>query len=112
MRCVQTPIIKESVYPLQIPVNHPEVVHILQAIRNIHQLADESVKHLLGSNTDTYKRSPVCVRIHPNELVDVSMVHPLGNHRKDVLVERHSEQRQNVWMSKMLPGHHLSAKSL
>ena len=109
---MQTPIIKGSIYPLQIPVNHPEVMHILQAIRNIRQLTDESVRHLLGSNTDTYKRSPVCIGIHPNELVDISMVHPLGNNRKVALTERQSEQRQNVWMPKVLPGHHLSAKSL
>ena len=105
-------IIKGYIYPLQIPMNHPEVMHILQATRNIRQLPDELVRHLPGSNTDTHKSSPVCTRIYPNELVDVAIVHPLGNHRKLAFGERHSKQRQNVWMPKVLPGHHLSAKSL
>ena len=109
---MQTPIIKRSIYPLQIPVNHPEAMHILQAIRNICQLPDGLVRHLPEPNTNTYKRSSVCIRIFPDELIGVSIVHPLGNHRKVVFAERHSKQRQDVWMSKVLPGHHLSAKSL
>ena len=93
-------------------MNHPEAMHILQAIRNIRQLPNELVRRLPRSNIDTYKRSPVCIRIIPNELVDIPIVHPLRNHRKVALIERHSKQRQNVWVPKVLANHCLSAKSL
>jgi hypothetical protein len=109
---VQAIIFLRSTHPLQIPVDDAEVMHILQAIRNICQLPGGLVGHSSGSNTDAYKRSSVCIRVFSNELVGVAIVHPLGNHRKVVFAERHSKQRQDVRMPEMLPGHHLSAISL
>lgn len=50
--------------------------------------------------------------ILPDELVDVSIIHPLRNHRKFVLADSHPKQRQDVGMPEMLPGNHLSAESL
>ena len=87
-------------------------MHILQAIRCLCQLSNGSVWHPLGLNTNTYKRNSVCVGIFPNELVDVSIVHPLGNHRKLVFAKHHPEQWRDVWMPKVFPGHHFFAKTL
>lgn len=82
-----------SRYPFKISVNDPEVMHILQAVRNVHKLRIGSVGNLLRSNVDTHKGDAVCIGVFPNELADVSIVHPLGNHRKPVLADCHSKER-------------------
>ena len=44
----------------------------------------------------TYKLDAVHVLVLSNELDDVPMFHPLGNHRKLAFTYRHSKQRQYV----------------
>ena len=61
-----------------------EVVHILQATRNPSQLIDTSVK-LVRSQTTTYKLNTLHIPISLDELVDVSVFHPIGNQSKPVL---------------------------
>ena len=40
--------VKERSYTLQIAVDHVEVMHILQAVRDVNQLEFPLVKHLQG----------------------------------------------------------------
>ena len=74
---------KEKTHSFQISVDYAEVVHILQAIRNASQLSGTSVWILQGQVT-THKFSTVHMAIPHNELVDVSVLHPLGNQSKPV----------------------------
>jgi hypothetical protein len=84
-----------SGYSFKIPMNDPEVVHILQTICHVCQLRSGSVEKLARIEYigGTHKSSAVCIIIFPNELVDVSIVHPLGNHRKSVFADRHPKER-------------------
>lgn len=76
-------------------MNDPEVMHILQAVRNVRKLRRGSVGNPAGSklNTGTHKSNAVCIRVFSNKLIDVTVVHPLGNHGKLVGAERNPQQR-------------------
>jgi len=63
-------------HSFQVSVDHAEVVHVFQPIRNADQLNSTSVTLLRGQVT-TYKFSAVHVAIPLNEFVDVSILHPL-----------------------------------
>ena len=69
-----------------------EVMNVLQPIRNIYQLPSGSAGHKLELRMVTYERDAICVVIPPNELVDVSVVHPFGNHCEPVLADCHSKE--------------------
>jgi len=60
-----------------------EFMHILQATRNASQLDGSSVR-LLRDQVTTYKFGAVYLLLLLDELVDVSVVHPLGNKSKSV----------------------------
>ena len=66
-------------------MDHAEVVHVLQPIRNAGQLDGTSVRLLQGQAT-TYKFSTVHMAIPLNEFIDVSVFHPLRNQSKPVFV--------------------------
>jgi len=66
-------------------VNNMESVHIFQPTRNTSQLNNSSVR-LLRDQARTYELGAVCMLIPLDELVDVSMLHPLGNQSKAVFV--------------------------
>ena len=66
-------------------MNYTEVMHILQAIRNTSQL-NGTLGRLPRDQVVMYELSAVCMWIFPDELVDVSVFHPLRNQRKPVLV--------------------------
>jgi len=57
-------------------MNHVELMHILQPIRNVNQLNGTSVG-LLRDQVRTYELGAIHTRIPLNKLVDISMVHPL-----------------------------------
>jgi len=76
---------KNETYPFQISVDHAEVVHILQAICNTGQLNSASVVPLRDQAT-TYKFGAVDMSIPLDELVDVTILHPLGYESKPVFV--------------------------
>ena len=80
-----------NLYPFQISVDDAEVMHILQAVRDASQLGSISAS-LLRDQATTYKLSAVYVPIPLDELVDVSVFHPLGNHREPVFAHCHPEQ--------------------
>ena len=63
-----------------------EVVHILQAIRNAGQLKSRPLVMLLQDQATTYKLGAIYVPVRRDELVDISMFHPLRNESKPVLV--------------------------
>ena len=100
-----------KIYPLQVSVYQTEIVHILQAARNVSQLTNTSMR-LLRGQAATYKLRAVCVGIPLNESVDISVLHPLGYHRKPVITDGNSKQRQDVRMPEVLPSDPLSAESL
>ena len=92
-------------------MDNPEVVHILQPIRNPSQLDNTSVS-LPQDRVTTYQLSAIHVSIPLDELIDVSVLHPLRNHREPVFAHRHPKQRQDIRMPKVLPGNSLSAEPL
>ena len=78
----------ENTYPFQISVGSLEVVQILQAIRDVNQL--HCISQLpVEIGWMTHEHRAVGVLILLNELVDVSIIHPLRNHRKPVFTHRH-----------------------
>ena len=68
--------LKNKTYSFQISVDYAEVVHVLQAIRNVSQLNNTSA-WLLRSQTTTHKLGTVHVGVPLDKLVDVSVFHPL-----------------------------------
>jgi len=67
-------------------------MHILQTARNPSQLNYASAS-LSQSQVTTYKFNAIHVLVFLNELVDVSIFHPIGNHTKPVFGQYHSKQR-------------------
>ena len=59
-----------------------------------------------------YQLSAVHVPIPLDKLIDISVLHPLRNHREPVFAHRHPKQRQDIRMPEVLPGNSLSAESL
>jgi len=50
--------------------------------------------------------------IPPDELIDVSIFHPLRYQSEPVFTHRHSKERQDIGMPEVFPSNTLSAKSL
>ena len=80
-------------YPFQIRVNYAEVMHILQPVCNVDQLNGSSVGRIQWGQVTTYKIGAIHFLIPLDEVIDVSVFHPLGNHREPVLVKGHPKQR-------------------
>ena len=79
-------------------MDHAEIVHILQAVRNVNQLSNTSGRPL-QSQVITYELTAVSVTIPLDEVVDVSVFHPLRNQREPVLGYCYSEEWQYIGMS-------------
>jgi len=79
-------------YPFQISVDHTEVVHVLQAVCNVNQLNIISVR-LLWGQVVAYELNAVNVPIHLDELIDIPIIHPLGNQSEPIFAHCHSEER-------------------
>jgi len=47
-----------------------------------------------------------------DKIVDISIRHPVGYHRKPSLGHRHSDKRQDIWMTKGFPCYDLLAEPL
>ena len=61
-------------------------MHVPQTIRNASQLNGGSVRQLRGQ-VAKYELGAVYMPISPNEFVDVSVFHPLGNQSGPVFVQ-------------------------
>ena len=80
-------------YPFKVSVNHPEAVHVHQTVRNVNQLNGALVRLSEGGDRGTtHKLSAVYMSVLLDELVDVPVIHPLGNHRKSAFAYRYSKQ--------------------
>jgi hypothetical protein len=84
---------EKNSYPFQISMNHAEAMHVRQAVRNINQLNRTSARLCSGDCGVTHKLSAVHMIVLLDKLVDVTMFHPLRDHRKSAVTYRHSEQR-------------------
>ena len=73
---------RNETHSFQISVYHAKVVHVLQAIRNAGQLNGRPSAMLMQDRVTTYELGAVYMPIPLNELVDVSVLHPLGNESK------------------------------
>jgi len=62
-------------------VNHVEIVHILQATRDVNQLNGSSVRPL-RDQVATYKLDTIYIPVPLDELIDGSVLHPLGDESK------------------------------
>ena len=68
-------------------------MHVCQATCNVGQLNRESVRlSESGDRGVAYKLNAVCMSVLLNELIDVPILHPLGDHGKSALTHRHSKQ--------------------
>jgi hypothetical protein len=65
-----------------------------------------------GGRGATHKLNMVHIFVLLDELIDVPMFHPFGDHRKPTFAYRHSKQWQDIWMPEVFPGNSLSAESL
>ena len=86
-------------------------MQILQAICNVNQLRDIS-QLLVYVGGVTHKHRAVGKSVFLNELVDVSIIRPLRNHRKPMFAYRDPKQREDIWMPEMFPSNSLSAEPL
>jgi len=80
------PFERRETYSFQVSVDHAEVMHVLQAIRDVGQLNGTSVE-VLRDQATTYELAAVYVLIPFNELVDVAIFHPLRNQSKPVFIQ-------------------------
>ena len=78
-------------YPFQISVDNAEIMHIPQAIRDVDQLNGTSA-WLLWNQMIPYELGPVYVPLPLDELIDISIFHPLGNHRIPVFADCRSKK--------------------
>ena len=62
-------------------MNHVEIVHILQATRDVNQLNGSSVRPL-RDQVATYKLDTIYIPVPLDELIDGSVLHPLGDESK------------------------------
>ena len=92
-------------------MDYTEVVHVLQAIRNVNQLNSASARLTTGV-VIIYKLSAINLHIPLDEIIDIPVFHPVRNQRKPVFTNCHSEKRQDVGMSQVFPSNTLSTKSL
>ena len=72
-------------------MDHAEVVHILQAVCDVDQLNIISVRFMWG-RAMAYKLNAVNVPIPLDEVVDVPVIHPLGNQSELIFAHCHSEE--------------------
>jgi len=84
-KCGDVQFKRQESYSFQVSVDHAEAVHVLQAFRNPGQLNGTSVGLLRDPGT-TYEFPAVYMLVPLDEVVDVSVFHPLGNESKPVLV--------------------------
>jgi len=91
-KCGDIPFGRQETYAFQVSVDHAEVMHVFQAVRDAGQLNGTSVG-LLRDQVTTYQLAAVYTLVPPDEVVDVSIFHPLGNKSKPVLVQCHPKQR-------------------
>lgn len=59
-----------------------------------------------------YEFEPIHARMFLDELLDVTVCHPLRNHGESVLSHDHPYQRQHVWMAERFPGDDFSTEPL
>jgi len=108
---VRRHLFKGDLYPFQISVDYTEVVHILQAICNVNQLNITSVR-LLWYQVMAYEFNAVNIPIPLDKLVDIPIIHPLGNQSEPIFAHCHSEERQDVRMPEVFPRDTFSTESL
>jgi len=60
-------------------------MHILQTTRDANQLKGSSVR-LLRDQVATYKLDAIYIRVPLDELIDGSVLHPLGDESKSAFV--------------------------
>jgi hypothetical protein len=65
-----------------------------------------------GDRGVTHQLSAVHIFVLLDELIDVPMFHPFGDHREPTFAYRHSKQRKDIRMPEVFPGDSLSAESL
>ena len=86
-------------------------MQILNAIRNVSQLHGMSQLPTWIKGV-THKHRAINVKILPDELIDVPILHPLRNHYNPVFIHRYPKQRQDARVPEVLPGDTLSVESL
>ena len=73
-----------------------------------------STPNTSGEKTTTYKLDTVHfgVFLEREVIDDVTLIHPFGDQAKPVFMQRSTQQREDIWVAKMLPGYSLSAEPL
>ena len=89
-------------------------MQIYQSPSNVFKLSKVIVSNSsqLVVGVRSYKFEPIGILVHLDELIDVPICHPLRCHCEVVGIHCYSQQWQNVWMAKGLPGNNLLAEPL
>lgn len=101
----------KDLYPLQISMDHAEVMHILQTVRNVNQLNTTSARVIRGQVV-TCKLNAVNMLIPLDKVIDIPIFHPFGNQSEPMITHCHSKERQDIGMAEMFPSNALPAESL
>ena len=59
-----------------------------------------------------YELQPIRIPMRLDELINISICHPLGYHCELGVTHRDSQQWQYIWMAEGIPGHNLLTESL
>ena len=77
---------RSKTHSFQISMYHEKVVHVLYATCNAGQLNNQPSVLLLRDQVTTYKLDAIYVLVPLNKLVDVPVLHPLGNESEPVFI--------------------------
>ena len=75
----------EDTHPFDIAMDHTLSMKVYQSLSGVHQLEDlrlSQSRRKQSRKRGTYKSDPVCIWMCFNELVDISVCHPLRYHGK------------------------------
>ena len=70
--------------PLQVPVGEVEAVEILQPLCDVYQLQKPVSYRSAGKHKTTHELGPIHICVLPDEVVDVTVIHPFRHKRKPV----------------------------
>jgi len=74
-------------------VHHVDAVHILQSICGVNQLNESVTLTSASYGAIAHELSTVNSLIILYELIDVTVIHPLGYHRESVVFQSRTDKR-------------------
>jgi len=88
------------------------LMQIFQSGRYTYKLSKRLVQRKSGSRLSTYETQAIVIRMGPDKLHDVPVLHPFRYDRKTWRLQQNTEKWQDVLMSEPLPSNGLLDKQL